>query len=495
MSEDRWQDCRRIVRRIQVSGTLQLETPAHLGNGDAADLVDMPLLVDGVDGRAILTGSSLAGALRNYVREREHGYRANEGQDDLAELLFGDRHDGDQSMLIISDALSEHRGVELRDGVALDPKTRTAAADKKYDLALWQASMSFPLNMELLIPDRPADLEQQLRRGLADALEGLAQGEIALGMRKRRGLGRCLAQGWTVRDYDLTNPADLLAWLTRQPPADATAAPEPATNIRALLKAGSSADQRECLRLRANFHLDGSLLIRSGGDKPKAADMVHLKSQRGGRDVPILSGTSLAGALRARALRIAQTVGKPRLAHDFVDRLFGAQMVSAESQPNASRVWVEETEICAPVERVVTRLKIDRFTGGAYPAALFSQQPLFGAAGTEVTVRLAVENPTDADIGLVLLLLKDLWTGDLPLGGEASVGRGRLAGKWAEIELARKAPIAAEPAELKDSAFAPKTKTWRLEAAADGILLPAEAEQLQTYVAAFLSEVQHGIRR
>ncbi|MGQ9815302.1 MAG: hypothetical protein ACUVR3_09155, partial [Candidatus Roseilinea sp.] len=38
-----------------------------------------------------------------------------------------------------------------------------------------------------------------------------------------------------------------------------------------------------------------------------------------------------------------------------------------------------------------------------------------------------------SEIGLLLLLLKDLWTGDLPLGGESSVGRGRLKGVQAVI--------------------------------------------------------------
>jgi hypothetical protein len=39
------------------------------------------------------------------------------------------------------------------------------------------------------------------------------------------------------------------------------------------------------------------------------------------------------------------------------------------------------------------------------------------------------------EVGLMLLLLKDLWTGDLPLGGESSVGRGRLQGVSATITL------------------------------------------------------------
>jgi hypothetical protein len=49
--------------------------------------------------------------------------------------------------------------------------------------------------------------------------------------------------------------------------------------------------------------------------------------------------------------------------------------------------------------------------------------------------------PRDSEIGLLLLLLKDLWTGDLPLGGGVSVGRGRLKGVRAEIKTPQDPPL------------------------------------------------------
>ncbi|MFM7367819.1 MAG: hypothetical protein ACKO2Z_08480, partial [Sphaerospermopsis kisseleviana] len=42
-------------------------------------------------------------------------------------------------------------------------------------------------------------------------------------------------------------------------------------------------------------------------------------------------------------------------------------------------------------------------------------------------------NQNNAEIGLLLLLIKDLWTSDLAIGGESSIGRGRLQGIKAEI--------------------------------------------------------------
>jgi hypothetical protein len=91
---------------------------------------------------------------------------------------------------------------------------------------------------------------------------------------------------------------------------------------------------------------------------------------------------------------------------------------------------------------VQNRVSIDRFTGGARDTALFNERPLFGTADTNVCLSMRLILPTAADetrfhgqIGLLLLLLKDVWTGDLPFGGEASVGRGRLRGERATLAL------------------------------------------------------------
>ncbi|NOZ71279.1 MAG: hypothetical protein GXP38_05090 [Chloroflexi bacterium] len=67
---------RNIRERIYISGKLKLLTPAHFGNGQRQgnELVDMSLLMDEVEGKALLPGTSVGGALRNYLRERIYGY-------------------------------------------------------------------------------------------------------------------------------------------------------------------------------------------------------------------------------------------------------------------------------------------------------------------------------------------------------------------------------------------------------------------------------------
>jgi CRISPR/Cas system CSM-associated protein Csm3 (group 7 of RAMP superfamily) len=495
---------RRIVERIVVTGELVLETPAHFGGDDALGFVDMALVRDPLSGDALLPGASIAGALRSYLRTRLRGYGVDEPQrsvkqDDELALLFGyqEAADGSQSSLLTVDARSRLPAIELRDGVAINPVTRTAEDKKKFNIELLPAGTIFDLRLELLVrasvsAAEGAQDEQAARMvaAFAQALQGFERGEIAMGARKRRGFGKCRVHTWQVRRYDLRQPAALLAWLSH----DAHGAPTArgaGQSIAQLLGIADQAepDRRACFTLTATFGLESSLLIRSGGDEAGQPDMVHLKSIRGGTSVPILSGTSLAGALRARALRIAKTVRSPAQAEKFVVDLFG-------SQERASRVWVAETEIENPVEQVVTRLKIDRFTGGAYPDALFSQQPVFASKDTQVAITFKVDHPGDADIGLILLLLKDLWTGDLAVGGEASVGRGRLCGKSADLELSY---ASNDPRVGHEQTTAPGTdksaysmRRWSLrDAAGGGLLLPDNADELQTFVDAFLNEVQH----
>ena len=69
---------RHIVERIIIKGNLILDTPTCLGNGDTDGLTDMMLLRDSISSHALLTGASIAGALRNYLHEYQNGYEREE---------------------------------------------------------------------------------------------------------------------------------------------------------------------------------------------------------------------------------------------------------------------------------------------------------------------------------------------------------------------------------------------------------------------------------
>lgn len=462
MTEQRHKSNRHIVKRILVRGTLVLDTPTCLGSGDADSPTDLPLLRDSISNHALLTGSSIAGALRNYLREHTKGYGESDRRNDIATKLFGDlfaykdetaksepekiklREEDTQSPLIIDDSISTKPiKAELRDGVKIDSVTHTAADKAKYDLELLQAGTEFPLSFELLI-EKDND-EAQLVKALAIALQGLEpqndskSGEISLGIKKRRGFGRCHVEEWQVWNFNLEDSGDRTSWLnfehwrTGLLPDRAT---YPSIKV-AFEQVGitldiKEEDQRDRFTIHATFQLVGSLLIRSGQDSTgRTPDVVHLKSHRNDEPKPILSGTSLAGVLRHQAERIVNTLNKPIT---IIDNVFGPDFSNDKSKKaKASRLVVHEKVIENATELVQSRIAIDRFTGGAYHGALFDEQPIFGGDETIVSIELELRNPQEHEIGLLLLLLKDLWTSDLPVGGESSIGRGRLKGIKADL--------------------------------------------------------------
>ena len=229
-------------------------------------------------------------------------------------------------------------------------------------------------------------------------------------------------------------------------------------------------DIRKTVTLDATFGLDSTLLIRSGfGDADSGPDSVHLHSPRKGGRVPVIPGTSWAGVLRHRALKIARTIwGKDNpKCKELVEGMFGPSEVE-EKHARASRVSIAESEVTKSTSLVQTRVKIDRFTGGAYESALFTEQPLVGNPDSEVKLKLSMRVPhnKEADpreVGLLLLLLKDLWTGDLPIGGESGIGRGRLKGKEASFSIGPESTDRWKFIENPDGALTIDGKTDRLE--------------------------------
>ena len=121
----------------------------------------------------------------------------------------------------------------------------------------------------------------------------------------------------------------------------------------------------------------------------------------------------------------------------------------------ASRVTIEERLVENVKPQWQDRVAIDRFTGGSLQSALFNEKPVYPCSmktepETNVRLKLTLEEPEKAEIGLLLLTLRDFWYGHAALGGETSNGRGTLQGIKAELMY-------------KDTSDPSKIKEWKLE--------------------------------
>jgi len=433
--------------RYVALGCWKAASALHLGGESEAfeHATDMALLRDS-SGEFYIPAASIAGAGRNYLARElltVADYERGRGAEPPAMLdLFGGGSPARNnparqyaSLLSTFDApRSDGPNLETRDGVRIDPRYGVAADQAKYDFEVLPRDTSFQFRMDLV------EYAQPLRASAGDVLQHFAgllcafqEGRIRLGARTRRGLGQGRLVNLKVYRLDLAQKGGLLAWLRQTPEAGED------VTVAVLGQPPLATGGRLTFRIEAKLDLRTSLLIRSATGDPADPDVMHLCEN----GAPLLSGSSLAGPLRHRVERIAKTLGIAD-AERLVKRMFGGAPESWKPRGNqprdpeeiatASRVHVSEQQLTTGQYHVQSRVRIDRFTGGARDAALFEEAPLWpNGPGHAAEISIVLEDPQPREQGLLLLALKDLWLGDLTLGGEAAAGRGVFEGRWARI--------------------------------------------------------------
>jgi len=419
---------------LVLTGEIELMSPTLIGCGKN-EFSDIDVLVD-ADDMPYLPATSLVGVL-------QHSLVSSEISTDFSRWFWGyspknSAEEGRQSALRCSDAVCvSPRKIVVRDGVKIDHVTGLAQAAGKYDYQVVERGARFRLNLEIDFTDTYAPQAKRMLRTLFDAL---SSGAIRIGAKTTSGLGAMQLLKPTCRLYNLsfTRKEHVAAWMTRNLSLAFPIQPEDLGQVFPI--------QVPQFTLNASFWLRNSLIIRSYSADPKMPDATHLTSN----GTPVLPGTSLKGAIRARAERIVNTLAAEP--GSLLTDLFGYVETDMPSpgkarkkpkQPKArkGKLLVQETELPEFVAELQNRIRIDRFTGGTIDAALFDSMPLFGGKPDKIMhLKMQMDRCEDYEIGLLLLVLKDLWTGDVAIGGEKNVGRGVLQGieailSWKDTQI------------------------------------------------------------
>ena len=414
-----------ILGRITVRGRLHLAAPLLIGEGESGEeRSDRDIhVLRSKAGVPFIPGTSLAGALRSLI-EVENPC--------AADILFGTMHrtggesvrDERQSAVSLYDVELNDAVIGSRDGVHIDDVTGTAIDAHKYDYEIVESGADGPFYAEILLRRVHQKDEHTLKETLL-RLSELLRGGFHVGALTTKGFGRMQLRDMVVDCYDFRRPEDAIAWLS---PKRGNAAWHMAYDDAAQTEPPPADGD---FVITADFALTGALIVRDSVDPLAAADgekspAARMKTNAAGQN--IIPGTSLKGVLRHRAAYILHALGKePTQAEAFIDHLMGTTAARG-------RFIVEEAVVDAEMHKQM-RSRIDRFTGGTIPSALFSTVPVWREkdGGRSVTLRFGVRRASEQEAGLCVLLLKDLWLGRAAIGGEKSIGRGTLEGLHAVI--------------------------------------------------------------
>ena len=379
----------KFTRVVQYAVTARCRTPLRTGGTEN----DSEFVLCRWDGRAIIQAASLAGAFRDWLISRE--------KTALAEELFGSQERG--SELILTDGEFEETALQqLRPRVALDGKTGAAEEGKKFDMAHIAKGAKFSFVLTLLCTE---ETEQPHSAGVEELLAALHRGYILLGGQKSNGFGRTELTEVVKTRYDLTQESDRSLWLTESKQGDIF---DPGLIPMAVSVYG---------RNRVTFTLSGTvdgLLIRAAADENTGERDTAVNIRE--NNIWVIPGASVKGAVRGRAEMIDGYLKLGGLSR----KMFGCED-DTQRDGKAGELRFEDGYLtCKP--REISRVRIDRFTGGVMEGALFSEKPLFGRLKLTVTV------PDEgAKCALLLLALRDLGLGLYSLGSGGSIGRGYLS--------------------------------------------------------------------
>lgn len=425
--KSRYEVRRSVNRKLIVKGIVQLITPARVGVGKK-DFSDQPILRDPINGHPMIPGTTWAGLLRQALRE--HSVL----DDHSIELLFGqEKNDrtslGGQSCLVTYDSIAiNNLPIILRDGVSIDQKSGTAEDRKKYDLELIPEGTKFPICFECNVPSEE-NKARQVIQGLIVCLQVIEEEWVRVGGRTRKGFGciKLQPEKWRLWDFSLDSKEGLAQWI-RFNLAEEDVYPEKISGSAIELASYLDIDipslkiaTDSMLEIQIRARVDSSLIIRKASLDVDHEQLTVISQDKG--EQAIIPGSSLSGVLRNHCWRIADTVASGT-GEIVAESLFGtSDSVSQGKTRMAGRVFMDESKIEGGKKLSHSRVKIDRWTGGAMSHHLFTENAWYHG---DTLIRWSIKNVTDEDFGLMLLVLKDFWMGELKVGGETSIGRGLI---------------------------------------------------------------------
>lgn len=437
----------KIIKKIVFNVPMQTCSPLRISSGVDDGITDILVLKD-KRGRAFIPGTSITGVLRAKM--------SSIYEVEAVDRLFGSINDnGNQSMINISDIVLQNAYIINRDGIKINPFTGVSEQGAKFDFEAIDKGATGNLYIEvtlrennLLEENRPNISYRNEHKNLNFAVNGDIYGEmtatladiltegISVGALTTKGYGKIKSiEPVKMYIFDFKNYQGAIKWWQYLNNGNLEEPAYIGNNLVSLIS-------KDDFIMQMDFALTSSMIIRDydvdTDDEKENISAVQMKS---GNDF-VIPATSIKGVLKSRAYNILMSLNNhdEQKVENFLDELMGKETDknNKDDKGKKSHLYIDEVYIKPIVlhSKKHSRNRIDRFTGGTIDSALFTDKPVWQSDKTKATIsiNLRVQNCSEEEAGLMLLLMKDLWLGNLSIGGNKAIGRGILKGKKCVIK-------------------------------------------------------------
>lgn len=391
--------------------TAECREPLHIGSGSGGN---GEVLIHPVKNVPFVQATGIAGALREFysddemLQRRLFGFSSQENEDmeSSSRVFFTDG-------FFLESAIH----TEIRPRLRIDPETGTGQSLKikgsqknsgqKFEIESVASGSQFSFSIYLYEKDE--NLEDALENGL----KALHRGEIQFGGQKSNGCGYVKLLTVKKAVYDMCDSRDRSSWPDEN---------KKMTDIVKTITDTEGTDSR-WIHFELTGRTEGSILVKAiavteyGKDAPSSVNI------RNHRKEYILPASSVKGVVRSQIEKIAAFMD---MGEDCVTELFGKEADKDGGKMGRLRFYDSVIGQSKKNENanLQHRLHIDKFTGSVMYGGLFTEKPAYG----EITICVDIEKDSAWACGLLLMALRDIAMGILPLGSGSSIGRGYLDG-------------------------------------------------------------------
>ena len=390
----------KTIYRIQFN----LISPLNIGSGINVD-TDRDILKNR-DGVPYIPGSAIAGVCREKINLNSRAEKRFFGDVVIARKA-NQQVTAQSSKLLFFDAKlqidnNKKYRITRRDCVKLD-EYKTAVDKAKFDMEILEPGVTF---VTYIVENIYENQEESIGNKIADLFLG---GEIYFGSKTMRGYGEIDNAEIKVKTFDFSDISDVNQYL------DFDMFCYNSWN-------GYDVSRNRTATVELGLRLKGGISIRryttdvKPNDNDLNPDSKQLTINSNGEEIPVIPGTSWAGAFLHRVKELDKDINW--------ESVFGTVVNNKEKLKAKSHIRFSESQIKGSKPKILSRNAIDRFTGGTVNQALFTEKTYYG--GTTV-LKIDFDNDsvlTKKHIDVLAAAIADLHYGYMAVGGLTSIGRG-----------------------------------------------------------------------